>query len=401
MTESGVVYDNAAGTGPGNVTAIGEQTLTYDAFNQVTSKSATGTTPPDYTYIYDVNEERIGVQFGNTTHWTFRDFDNKPLIAFNSPPPSATQTQWTWVESFVWADGKMLMAERPTVGQLHYHVDHLGSTRVITDANGQLVAGGRIDYAPFGEEITTSGGELIKFTGHERDYDLSQPTNDNYLDYMHARYYDSRRGRFLSVDPVLGKPQQPQSWNRYAYVLNNPLRYTDPDGREHGQEPGFTKPLSQADWSDAPPVIKGAFYVEGVLASEAAAEFLGGWFTTCATVTRYMGDEEAVVARRTGNVPNVGRNANPRPTHVTTDKPLNSSTEAQGKYELPETPTHRATVPKDRVPGSLGPTPDGRPTTSGGGSQSATNQPIPVRPDEIKPLDQSWLDRVVSWFKSK
>src|SRR5258708_2848751 len=99
LTESGVVYDTAAGTGPGNVTAIGGQTLTYDAFNQVITKSANGTTPPDYTYIYDVNEERIGVQYGNTTHWTIRDFDNKPLIAFDSPPPSATQTQWTSAES--------------------------------------------------------------------------------------------------------------------------------------------------------------------------------------------------------------------------------------------------------------------------------------------------------------
>src|SRR5258708_34662291 len=101
MTESGVVYDNAAVTGPGNVTAIGGQTLTYDAFNQVTTKSATGTTPPDYTYIYDVNEERVGVQYGNTTHWTIRDFDTKRLCVLDSPPPSATQTQRTWVGSFV------------------------------------------------------------------------------------------------------------------------------------------------------------------------------------------------------------------------------------------------------------------------------------------------------------
>jgi len=40
-----------------------------------------------------------------------------------------------------------------------------------------------------------------------------------------------RRGRFLSVDPVLGDPHNPQSWNRYTYARNNPIRYTDPDGR--------------------------------------------------------------------------------------------------------------------------------------------------------------------------
>jgi RHS repeat-associated protein len=49
-------------------------------------------------------------------------------------------------------------------------------------------------------------------------------------DYMHARYYSSNLGRFLSVDPVGGKVGSSQSWNRYAYVQNNPLKYTDPDG---------------------------------------------------------------------------------------------------------------------------------------------------------------------------
>jgi hypothetical protein len=67
--------------------------------------------------------------------------------------------------------------------------------------------------------------------------------------------------------------------------------------------------------------------------------------------------------------------------------------------ELPTTPTQRATVPKDRVPGGVGPTPDGRPTTSGGGSQSATNQPIPVKPSEIKPLKQNLWDKLIGWFQ--
>ncbi len=75
---------------------------------------------------------------------------------------------------------------------------------------------------------------MPKFTGHERDYDLSNPTADTYLDYMHARYYDSRRGRFLSVDPMLdGKAAslQPQIWNRYAYVRNSPVGHSDPTGK--------------------------------------------------------------------------------------------------------------------------------------------------------------------------
>jgi RHS repeat-associated protein len=50
------------------------------------------------------------------------------------------------------------------------------------------------------------------------------------LDYMHARYYSFRTGRFLSVDPVGGEVGLSQSWNRYAYVLGNPIGAMDPDG---------------------------------------------------------------------------------------------------------------------------------------------------------------------------
>jgi hypothetical protein len=47
---------------------------------------------------------------------------------------------------------------------------------------------------------------------------------------MHARYYAPLMGRLLSVDPISGDAQRPQSWNRYAYVTNNPLKYIDPTG---------------------------------------------------------------------------------------------------------------------------------------------------------------------------
>lgn len=52
------------------------------------------------------------------------------------------------------------------------------------------------------------------------------------LDYFGARYFSGAQGRFTSPDPLLnsGRPWEPQSWNRYSYVLNNPLRYIDPLG---------------------------------------------------------------------------------------------------------------------------------------------------------------------------
>jgi RHS repeat-associated protein len=50
------------------------------------------------------------------------------------------------------------------------------------------------------------------------------------MDYMHARYYRPGLGRFLSVDPALGNPANPQSWNRYSYVQNQPINFLDGTG---------------------------------------------------------------------------------------------------------------------------------------------------------------------------
>jgi RHS repeat-associated protein len=69
----------------------------------------------------------------------------------------------------------------------------------------------------------------MKFTGHERDLASAGGAGDD-LDYMHARHASPLAGRFLAADPVGGNPRNPQSWNRYAYVLDNPLKFTDPYG---------------------------------------------------------------------------------------------------------------------------------------------------------------------------
>jgi RHS repeat-associated protein len=83
---------------------------------------------------------------------------------------------------------------------------------------------------------------LHSFTGHESE------DNDSYVfrtTYMHARYYNASAGRFYSVDPVSGTPAQPQSWNRYSYVSNNPINATDPDGRMILCTPGCSNALKK------------------------------------------------------------------------------------------------------------------------------------------------------------
>jgi len=109
----------------------------------------------------------------------------------------------------------------------YYHVDATGSVRMITDVNGQVMT--RYDYLPFGQDWPDPPAvqDARRFAGKERD-----PATG--FDYFGGRYYANGSGRFTTVDPILDVEQaqvDPQRWNRYAYVTNRPLRFTDPDGR--------------------------------------------------------------------------------------------------------------------------------------------------------------------------
>ena len=153
------------------------------------------------------------------------------------------------------------MALRNGTNLRYIHQDSLGSTSVVTDSSGAQY--GYTRYYPYGS-TRDSGGSLDtdkKFTGQRLD--------GTGLYYYGARYYDPSIGRFISPDTIVssaplpngeripaltvsyhveehspytsgGAPRvmDPQELNRYSYALNNPLRYTDPQG-------------NQVDWAQA------------------------------------------------------------------------------------------------------------------------------------------------------
>src|SRR5258708_5152210 len=132
---------------------------------------------------------------------------------------------------------------RSTVRRLEYKVrsnltaDHLGSTRLVTDSLGAVKQ--RRDYHPFGEEVlanasfgnrqlvldggvatyNSANGTTVQFTSKERDAETG-------LDYFGARFMSAAQGRFTSPDPKMFPHDitDPQSWNKYGYTRNNPLR---------------------------------------------------------------------------------------------------------------------------------------------------------------------------------
>jgi len=234
-------YDEATGNQTGVGTSVRYQ---WDAIGSMTELTAG---PVHEQYVYDASDERVvvvtlgrtasGGEQELTRRWTWRDAENK--VAREAVEHVGTAV-WSEGRDYVYRNGMLLASfESPdaAVAERHYHVDHLGTPRLITNAQrgalaieGYLPFGGR---APGRETARIDFSERMQFTGHERDGDgsLYRPT----LDYMHARYYTPQWGRFLSVDPYLDVKKalvEPQRWNRYSYVTNNPLRYTDPDGKE-------------------------------------------------------------------------------------------------------------------------------------------------------------------------
>jgi RHS repeat-associated protein len=135
----------------------------------------------------------------------------------------------TWVNN--------AQVNRTTVVRTEYlHKDHLGSTAAVTDGAGAVTA--RYAFDPWGKRRFTNGtydafGTLViefsagntdrGFTGHEHLDDVG-------IVHMNGRLYDAHTGRFLQPDPYVQEVLLLQNFNRYSYVLNNPLNATDPSG---------------------------------------------------------------------------------------------------------------------------------------------------------------------------
>src|SRR5438132_10484596 len=122
-------------------------------------------------------------------------------------------------------------AERSPDGTLKfYHGDHLGSASLVTDLAGTVIR--RQAYMPYGEDRSVSG----TFTDARYQFNFKEKESTGFYDYG-ARLYNPVTGRWLSADS-----SSKDGLNRYTYVSNNPLRYTDPTG--HFQIPsGVLKQL--------------------------------------------------------------------------------------------------------------------------------------------------------------
>ena len=214
------IYD-----GRGNLIQFSQKSYTYDALGRLLRFTDGQVTER---YIYDATGLRLATLRPNGfERWTIRDQNGAVLKEYQkdrSHKPLKKVREYVYGGRLFGAYYTFVEDGTFTTEKRHYHLDHLGSTRLITDPSGGEVS--RHDYFAYGQEIIPEQGDnhpdTLKFTGQERDADDR--------DYFKARYYLPLEGRFMSPDPVLGTIERPQSWNRYTYVLNNPLKFNDPTG---------------------------------------------------------------------------------------------------------------------------------------------------------------------------
>jgi RHS repeat-associated protein len=197
----------------GNMTTRRGQTLVYDTENRL--KQTTGLGGSTIFFGYNPDGKRLWRDSSSSglTVWINNLYEARPgtnlchvyagdlLVASFQPRTEVPGSQYTFN---------------------YYHHDHLGSMNIVTDRSGNPA--GHYQYGAYGRlALPSTVGVTFGYT--------SQPFDDETaLSYYQSRYYDPELGRFIQPDTVVPSPVNPQSLNRYTYVLNNPLAHTDPSG---------------------------------------------------------------------------------------------------------------------------------------------------------------------------
>jgi RHS repeat-associated protein len=194
-------------------------TSTYDQENRIATATKNGVTT-NYTYDDDGNRVEKTSGGAGTLYWYM-----SPGIVAESDLTGSLQSE------YVFFDGeRVARKDFPGLAVSYYFSDHLKTTDIVTDAQGNIK--NESDFYPWGGELqfTNSDSNHYKFTGKERDAETG-------LDYFGARYYSNGLGRFITPDwaaKATAVPYaefaDPQSLNLYSYVRNIPTSKTDADG---------------------------------------------------------------------------------------------------------------------------------------------------------------------------
>ena len=249
---------NAIGNITSKTVGTTSMTYTYDPLHKHAIKriNFNGT---NYTYTYDDNGNMLaGPDFTDPSQIAARTItynaDNMPMTVLHSKGGNQVSTTFVYdgdgvrakktgngdsstyyigdhyeikdgvITKYIFT-GNLRIAMVKDSDISYYHKDHLGSSTVMTDTSGTILE--TTDYMPFGSQRDNSGpspnATHYRFTDQELDVESG-------LYNYNARFYDPIIGRFISPDSIMPDLYEPQLLNRFSYVRNNPLIFTDPTG---------------------------------------------------------------------------------------------------------------------------------------------------------------------------
>lgn len=214
---TGYTYDAA-----GNQTYDGTYYYTYDAENRLIKVGTSTMSPANVaTYSYDALGRRV-------TNWTSAGGSWEFLFDLQGHPVTQVAPNQGGVNlAEVYVGGRHWVTDRVDLGEAMFmHTDWLGTGRVWTTPSGTVYSS--CVNLPFGDFASCGPGYASNshFTGQEYN-------GEDNLTHFPFRMYSMTQGRWMHTDPAglaAVDVTNPQTWNRYAYVTNNPLSYTDPLG---------------------------------------------------------------------------------------------------------------------------------------------------------------------------
>lgn len=198
----------------GNMMLRGAQRLAYDPENQL---AYLVTLTGGYYFGYDANGARLWKSGTNGLQVWIGDYyeEKNGAVLFH-----------------VFANGQTVCTLQSNLTVLaYYHPDTLHSTSIETDGSQQLVQ--HYEYSAFGQSRYTYSSTAFPVTKRFTGQSLDDDTGLYYYGSAsgpYGRYYDPQLGRFIQADNIIPNIFDPQTYNRYAYCRNNPLRLTDPTG---------------------------------------------------------------------------------------------------------------------------------------------------------------------------
>ena len=192
---------------------------------------------PDYTEEYVTDRESDLTHTLQIIRYHKNSEADEDSEADNNYLGSDTENASTYsyeVNSYYYGVG--LIYEKAEDKILVYHFDHLGSTRNVTDENGDICYS--FKYGTYGELLSIWDGKNTSLKEINKNHPvrflyngaLGVITDNNGLMYMRQRYYNTEIKRFINQDILYGNTVNSQSLNRYAYVQGNPVNYNDPFG---------------------------------------------------------------------------------------------------------------------------------------------------------------------------